>query len=109
MMRAEESQDGETGAGDRVAAALGRLCSAIDGLEGALMAALRSGPDREESAALAADLASAEAERDRLAAEVEALKAAALRDAELRNEATAAVKAALEDLKGLMPEGETHV
>ena len=48
------------------------------------------------------------AERDRLAAENRALREAAERDAELRTEAAEAVKAALSDLRALMPEEERH-
>jgi len=48
------------------------------------------------------------AERDRLVAENRALREAAERDAGLRTEAAEAVKAALADLRALMPEEERH-
>ncbi|MGF1502544.1 MAG: hypothetical protein ACFBSD_12075 [Paracoccaceae bacterium] len=48
------------------------------------------------------------AERDRLAAEVAQLRAQSVKDAELRAEAAEAVKAALRDLRALMPEEERH-
>lgn len=77
--------------------ALDRLTRAVDALEQVLARALeRGGPGPE-----AGDAA-------RLAAENAELKAAAEREAELRQEATAAVKAALDDLRALMPEGRLH-
>lgn len=82
---------------------LDHLQRAVDGLERALLRAVQAPP-----AVDAEDLASLRADRDRLAEEVERLRVAAQRDAELRTEATQAVKAALEDLRALMPEGAKH-
>ena len=80
--------------------ALERLERSIDALETSLVrGARRGGPAGDGPLA---------AERDRLAAEVERLKAAARRDAELRSEAAEAVKAALADLRALMPEDRAH-
>ncbi|MEM9144733.1 MAG: hypothetical protein AAGC57_00945 [Pseudomonadota bacterium] len=67
--------------------ALERLEQAVDTLEKRLAQALAGG-------------AGGDAE---LEAENAALREAAARDAELRHEATAAVKAALDDLRALMP------
>lgn len=77
--------------------ALERLTRAVDGLERALAKAVQGG-----SSPVAGD------DQNRLAAENAELRAAAERDAELRQEATAAVKAALNDLRALMPEGRPH-
>ena len=73
--------------------ALARLEAAVDALERSLAEAASPGPDP----ALVA-------ERDRLAAEVADLRESAKRDEELRAEAAEAVKAALGDLRAIMPE-----
>ncbi len=83
--------------------ALERLERSIDALETCLVRGMRAGGP----AGNGADPALA-AERDRLEAEVERLQAAARRDAELRSEAAEAVKAALADLRALMPEDRAH-
>jgi hypothetical protein len=76
-------------------AALGRLEAAMDALEAE---AARRLPDPDES------VEALRRERDGLAEEVDALRAAAERDAELRSEAAVAVRSALSDLRALMPE-----
>ncbi|MEL6219499.1 MAG: hypothetical protein AAFR79_13705 [Pseudomonadota bacterium] len=76
--------------------AVERLTRAVDGLEQAL------------AKALARPLSGADGEGAQLAQENAALKAAAAKDAELRREATEAVKAALADLRTLMPEDKLH-
>jgi molybdenum-dependent DNA-binding transcriptional regulator ModE len=85
---------------DDLDTALERLERAVDGLETALVRAVRRGGGHGGGEVAA--------ERDRLRAEVDELRAAARRDAELRDEAAAAVKAALADLKALMPEEGAH-
>ncbi len=98
---------GKTG-GQGMDRALDALEGAVDRLERTLVAIARPArpaPGRSDGGDRIAEL---EAERDCLAAENEELRANAARDAELRSEATAAVKAALEDLRALMPEGASH-
>ncbi|MGF1446969.1 MAG: hypothetical protein ACFBRM_12340 [Pikeienuella sp.] len=96
-------------AGEQGQAELSELERAVDRLERTVLDTLRGGPVSEgfeaERDRLADELAH---ERDRLAAEVAVLRENAARDAELRDEAAAAVKAALEDLRALMPEGARH-
>lgn len=84
---------------DGIDGALNRLEGAVDRLETALLRAVRTPP---------ADLPALAEERDRLAVEVAQLRAASAREAELRHEAAAAVKAALADLRALMPEAKAH-
>jgi len=78
--------------------ALARLERATAGLEEALA-------DGAPGADLEAELL--RRERDGLAEEVDALRAAAERDAELRAEAANAVRTALADLRALVPEDRT--
>ena len=81
--------------------ALMRLEAAVTALETVLIAALE-GDEAIAEAQEPPDVTS------RLAEENAELRAAAARDAELRVEAAAAVKAALEDLRALMPEVKGH-
>lgn len=84
---------------DEVDAALGRLERAVGALGEALEARDARGDVAEAGVA---------AERDALAAEVAALRQAHEKDAELRAEAAEAVKAALSDLRTLMPQERAH-
>jgi phage host-nuclease inhibitor protein Gam len=56
--------------------------------------------------AVAGEVAALGAERDRLAEEVERLRAQAAEDARLRAEAARAVRSALHDLRGAVGQGE---
>lgn len=94
---ARSNNDGAGG----IDAAISRLEGAVDRLERSLAAGVRAGAGQ--------DAAAGTVERERLAREVSELKAARAKDEALRSEAAAAVKAALEDLRALMPEGEAHV
>ena len=79
--------------------AMARLDSAVSRLEGALA-------DGEEIWGVEdGDLPVLKAERDRLAGEVETLRAQTQADAQLRVEAASAVRQALEDLRGAVGGG----
>lgn len=92
----------KSGAQNRVDASLARLETALSALEAAFAETPGAGFGLD-----AGDEALRE-ERDRLAEEVEALREAAARDAELRAEAAAAVRAALADLRAIVPPEETY-
>ena len=80
--------------------------SALAELEAALDRAAAASAEKLNGAeALAAELEEIRAERDRLQAEVEALRTASEEDARLRAEAADAVRNALSDLRGIVHEG----
>ena len=80
--------------------------SALAELEAALDRAAAASAEKLNGAeALEAELEEVRAERDRLQAEVEALRSASEEDARLRAEAADAVRNALSDLRGIVHEG----
>lgn len=85
----------------RLEEALQRLDTAVADLEGALLAAGAGAVAAE----VGPELPELRSERDKLADEVQALRARAAEDAELRAEAALAVREALNDLRGAVRQG----
>jgi hypothetical protein len=84
---------------------LERALRRLDGAVTRLEATMGDGAGAAAGAA-AGEVAALGAERDRLAEEVERLRAQAAEDARLRVEAARAVRSALHDLRGAVGQGE---
>lgn len=95
-------QESRTSMSSKIEQSLARIDSAMTRLETAITECLEPG---EILGDVTPEIPMLRAERDQLSEEIKALRARAVKDAELRAEAASAVREALADLRGAVGEG----